>query len=97
MINVNNAMGNKGFLLEILSSTVPFDVMKQKIGDSEWKDGLRMKGVFVRVGNNGCVIMQLMLVSDYSKDASLEVSDMQKWHNISKSHPMYLQNFYWTD
>lgn len=39
--------------------------------------------------NNDCVIMQLMLLSDYSGDASLEVSDRQIWHNILKSRPNF--------
>lgn len=48
MINVRNAEENEGYLPESLSSFPPYDVMNQKNGDLEWKNGLRIEDLLVR-------------------------------------------------
>lgn len=68
----------------------PFDVIKHKIGDFEWKCGLRMNEFLVRVLSEKqvCyVIMQFSLLSDYPGDVYPEIFDIQRWHQISKFCP----------
>lgn len=84
-------MGNKGSLSENAIFYCSFWCNKPKdwrFGVKKWIENEYFLWGFVLKNNNDnnvCVITQLMLLSGYSRDASPEVSDMQRWQNILKS------------
>lgn len=92
MINVRNEVWNKLSLSKIITSFAPFGVMNDKL--NIWSENMNWEWNgfwwgFVKKNNNGCVIMHLYVISNYFRDISLKISDMQRWQNISKSCPNF--------